>query len=74
MVETNLKSKGLLTKRSRSYRQHEAVFVIYKIWNIYPIDIYTSIDEKTNQSILAMVFLKEDTTEIYKKWCNYDLV
>ena len=36
-------------------------------------NIYTSIDDKTNNAILAMVFLKSDTTEVYKKWCNYDL-
>ena len=36
-------------------------------------DRYTSIDDKTNNVILAMVFLKADTTEVYKKWCNYEL-
>ena len=41
--------------------------------NVYPIDIYASIDEKTGNNILVMIFLKEDTTEVYKKWCNYDL-
>ena len=35
--------------------------------------MYASIDEKTNNSILAMVFLKEDTYEVYQKWCNYEL-
>lgn len=34
---------------------------------------YTSIDDKTNNIILAMVFLKEETSEVYKKWCNYEL-
>lgn len=74
MVETNL-------KKARDYLPREVVRIVnmkqcllYIKSGIYPIDIYTSIDEKTNQSILAMVFLKEDTTEIYKKWCNYDLV
>ena len=36
-------------------------------------DMYASIDDKTNNSILAMVFLKEDTADVYKKWCNYEL-
>ena len=40
---------------------------------IYPIDMYTSIDENSNNAVLVMIFLKEDTTEVYKKWCNYEL-
>ena len=40
---------------------------------VYPIDMYTSIDEDTNNIILAVVFLKEETTEVYKKWCNHEL-
>lgn len=41
--------------------------------NVYPIDIYVSIDDETNTPILAMVFLKKDTAEVYQKWCNYTL-
>lgn len=72
MVETNL-------KKSRDYLPYEVVRIVnpkqqllYIKNNVYPIDIYTSIDDKDN-AILAMVFLKSDTTEIYQKWCNYDL-
>lgn len=74
MVETNL-------KEVRNYLPHEVVRIVnpkqqllYIKNNVYPIDIYTSIDDKTDNAILAMVFLKSDTTEIYQKWCNYDLV
>ena len=73
MVETNLKN-------ARDYLPHEVVRIVnpkqqllYVKNNIYPVDIFTSIDDKTDNAILAMVFLKEDTTEVYKKWCNYDL-
>lgn len=73
MVETNL-------KEARNYFPHEVVRIVnpkqqllYIKNNVYPIDIYTSIDDKTDNAILAMVFLKSDTTEIYQKWCNYDL-
>lgn len=73
MVETNLKN-------ARDYLPHEVVRIVnmkqallYIKSGIYPIDIYTSIDDKTNNAILAMVFLKEDTAEVYKKWCNYEL-
>lgn len=73
MIKTNL-------KKARDYLPHEVIrivnpkqFLLYIKNDIYPIDIYSSIDDKTNNSILAMVFLKEDTTEVYKKWCNYEL-
>ena len=72
MVKTNLKP--------RDYLPHEVVRIVnpkqsllYIKNGVYPIDMYVSIDEKTNNSILAMVFLKEDTYEVYQKWCNYEL-
>lgn len=72
MIETNLKT--------RNYSPHEAIrivnpkqYLLYIKNNVYPVDMYTSIDDKTNNVILAMVFLKADTTEVYKKWCNYEL-
>ena len=74
MIETKLNNV-------RNYSPHEVVkivnpkqYLLYVKNEIYPIDIYTSIDKKTNNAILAMVFLKEDTLEVYKKWCNYDLI
>lgn len=71
IIRTNLKP--------RDYTQKEVVRIVnpkqcllYVKNGIYPIDIYTSIDE-TDNATLAMVFLKKDTSEVYKKWCNYDL-
>ncbi len=73
MVQTNL-------GKARDYLPHEVVRIVnmkqcllYIKSGVYPIDIYASIDEKTDNAILAMVFLKNDTTEVYKKWCNYEL-
>ena len=72
-METNLKNV-------RNYSPHEVVRIVnpkqylsYIKNQVYPIDMYTSIDDRTNNIILAMVFLKEETTEVYKKWCNYEL-
>lgn len=66
--------------KPRDYSPKEVVrivnpkqYLLYIKNNVYPIDIFTSIDEKTNKAILAMVFLREETTDVYKKWCNYDL-
>lgn len=72
IIRTNLKP--------RDYTQKEVVRIVnpkqcllYIKNGIYPIDIYTSIDDETDNATLAMVFLKKDTSEVYKKWCNYDL-
>ena len=72
MIKTNLKP--------RNYSIHEVVRIVnpkqylLNIKNgVYPIDMYTSIDEDTDNIILAVVFLKEDTTDVYKKWCNHEL-
>lgn len=66
--------------KPRAYTQNEVVRIVnqkqyltYIRNGVYPIDMYTSLDEKTNNIILAMIFLKEDTSEVYKKWCNYEL-
>lgn len=72
IIRTNLKP--------RDYTQKEVVRIVnpkqcllYIKNGIYPIDIYTSIDDETDNATLAMIFLKEDTSEVYKKWCNYEL-
>lgn len=73
MIKTNLKP--------RDYSIYEVVrivnpkqYLLYIKNSVYPIDMYTSIDADTNNIILAVVFLKEETTEVYKKWCNHELV
>ena len=72
MIKSNL--------QPRNYNLGEVVRIInpkqqllYTKNSIYPIDMYTSIDERTNSAVLVMIFLKEETTEVYKKWCNYEL-
>ena len=46
---------------------------LYLMNGIMPKDIYTSIDEKTDEKILIYIFEKDDTREAYEKWCNYEL-
>lgn len=73
LIETHLKS--------RNYTQNEVCRIVnpkqqllYLKNQIYPIDIYTSIDIKDiNKSVIVMIFLKSETSEVYKKWCNYEL-
>lgn len=71
-IKTNLKPKDYASRdvvRIVNPKQ----YLLYIKNGIYPIDLYTSVDDKSSNSILVMIFLKEDTTEIYQKWCNYDL-
>lgn len=41
--------------------------------HVYPIDIYTSIDSKTGEDVVVMIFLKSESTDVYSKWMNYEL-
>lgn len=41
--------------------------------HVYPIDIYTSIDSKTSEDVVVMIFLKSESADVYSKWMNYEL-
>ena len=63
----------------RPYKPNEIVRIInmkqaklYICNNVYPIDIYSGLDKKGN-TILVMVFLKEQTQEVYELWKNWML-
>lgn len=47
--------------------------IAYMKAGVYPIDMYVSIDTQADRDIIVMIFLKEDTREVYQKWCNYEL-
>ena len=72
MVKTHLKSRDYLPSDVVRIVNQKQV-LLYAKNNVYPIDMYTSIDDKTNNTILVMIYLKEDTSDVYKKWCNYEL-
>lgn len=70
-IQSNLKP--------RPYNANEVVRLVnmkqaklYISNKIYPIDIYTSVNTK-EESVLVMVFLKEETQDAYKLWLNYAL-
>ena len=76
-------NKGMIVKtnlKPRDYTIKEVIrivnpkqYILYIKNGIFPIDVYTSIDFETNNNILVMVFLKEETADVYKKWCDYNL-
>ena len=38
--------------------------------NKKPVDIYASVDLKTNNPVLVVLFNREDTKDAYSRWCN----
>lgn len=71
LIKTNLKPKNYSEKEVvRICNRDQQTFYINS--NIYPVDMYTTYNFKNDKKIIAMIFLKEDTQEVYKKWCNYE--
>ena len=38
-----------------------------------PLDIYTSIDQKTGQDVLVFLFDRNESKDLYTAWCNHEL-
>ena len=71
-VISNLKPIVYHTQDTVRIVNQKQMFVYIKN-GAYPVDIYTSIDDKTNKELLVMIFLKPDTEHLYRSWCNYEL-
>lgn len=72
IVPTHLKSKDYELSdvvRIVNFKQQ----LLYIKNNVYPIDIYTSVDYKTGNDVVVMIFLRSETTEVYVKWCKHEL-
>ena len=72
MIKTNI--------NARDYKYNEVVSIcnvkqqiFFFIFSVYPIDIYTSYDDKNDRKIIVMIFEKDKTKELYQKWLNYDV-
>ena len=66
MIKTNI--------NARDYKYNEVVRIcnvkqqiFYLSSGVYPIDIYTSYDDKNDRKIIVMIFEKDKTKEIYSK-------
>ena len=66
--------------KPRDYTIREVVRIVnpkqqdlYMVNGIYPIDMYMSVDDKTDKPIRVMVFLRSETAKVYEKWKNYEL-
>lgn len=47
--------------------------IFYLSSGVYPIDVYSSIDEKNDRKIIVMIFEKDKTKELYQRWCSHDV-
>ena len=72
MIKTNINASD--------YKYNEVVRIcnvkqqiFYLSSGVYPIDIYTSYDDKNDRKIIVMIFEKDKTKELYQKWLNYDV-
>ena len=41
--------------------------------DVLPVDIKVSVDPKTNKRCVVFYFDKDESREVYDKWCNYEL-
>ncbi len=42
----------------------------YLQMNKQPVDIYSSVDFKTNNPVLVVLFNRKDTIDAYDRWCK----
>lgn len=72
IIKTNLEGRDYSEKEVvRIYNRDQQTFYINS--DVYPIDLYSSYNPKNNKKIIVMIFEKDKTKELYKKWLNYDL-
>ena len=65
-IESNLKPRSYNEKEIiRIYNRDQQTFYIDS--GIYPIDLYPSYSPKNDRKIIVMIFLKNDTKEVYIK-------
>lgn len=60
-----------LSQIVRIVNQKQALF--YWISGVTPVDIYPSLDYKTNKPIFVYLYVRSDTTDLYDKWCKREV-
>lgn len=70
-IKTNLNPRNYSENEViRIYNRDQQIFYVDS--NVYPVDMYTSYNSKSDKKIIVMIFVKDDTKDVYKKWCNYE--
>lgn len=71
IIKTNLNPRDYSEKEViRIYNRDQQTFYVDS--GVYPIDVYASYNPKNDKKIIVMIFIREDTKDVYKKWCNYE--
>lgn len=68
------------TVTGRSYDVFKTVKILniqqacsYMDNDVFPVDIKVSIDQRSGKKCLVFYFDREESKEVYDKWCNYEL-
>lgn len=71
-IQSNLHPRDYIAREVARIvnRRQQDLYIKNKV---FPIDIYTSIDDRTGADITVMIFLKEESKDVYQKWCDYEL-
>lgn len=66
---------------NKNYYVNEAIRILDPVqaalyWanGIEPLDIYPSRDYKTNKALIVYVFKREETKDVFDKWCKHELM
>ena len=69
IIESNLKPRAYNEKEVvRIYNRDQQTFYIDS--GVYPVDLYPSYSPKGDRKIIVMIFLRNDTKDVYSSWCN----
>lgn len=60
-----------LSQIVRIVNQKQVLF--YWMSGVMPVDIYPSLDYKTNEPIFVYLYVRSDTTDLYDKWCKREV-
>lgn len=71
MIETHLKPRDYHLKEVYRLINPKQVKLYIK-HEVYPIDMYTSLDDN-GHDVIVYVFLREETQELYQKWLAHEL-
>lgn len=69
IIKSNLRGVDYNEKEVvRIYNRDQQTFYIDS--GVYPIDLYTSYNPKSDRKIIVMNFLRTDTKDVYSSWCD----
>lgn len=71
-IQSNLKPRDYLASEVCRIVNPKQ-FMLYIKHGLLPIDIYTSVDEKTGDDIVVMIFDRLQSFPLYQAWCNHEL-